>query len=83
MNKKGTYPHKYKAGQVVCWGNGVYAFVQIVERNPLHCDGGCPSYRVFQGDWKMHEYTGRYTDNVSEDVLRPLKASEIMGETEG
>jgi hypothetical protein len=79
MDKQGSFPHKFKVGQVVRWGNGVYAYVQIVERHPLHCDGGCPSYRVFQGEWNRHEFVSRCAEHVSEDVLRPLIAEEVYG----
>lgn len=75
--RQGSFPHKYRVGQVVLWGNGVYEYVKIMTLNPLHCDGGCPSYRVFRGDSDMRAYTGRFPhDCVSEDVLRPLTNSE-------
>ena len=80
--KKGSFPHQYKEGQVVRWCNGVYRYVMIVSREPLHCDGGCPSYRVFDGDWRMHEYVSRFSQGqVSEEVLHPLTREEIKGKS--
>jgi hypothetical protein len=81
MNTKGSFPHKYSKGQVVMWGNGVYRYVQITELEPLHCDGGCPSYSVFDGPSNFSEFVGvgRTNHCVSEEVLRPLNVSESGG----
>lgn len=69
LHKRGSKPHKFKVGQVVFWGNGVFEYVQILRINPLHCEGGCPSYAVSS---RIAGY-----DDISEEVLRPLTAEEV------
>ena len=68
MDPKGSKPHVFQVGQVVWWGNGYDGYVLIKEQTPLHCDGGGPSYRVWDRIGSR--------DCVSEEVLRPLTLKE-------
>lgn len=69
MHPKGSFPHRFKVGQVVYWGNGREEYVRIAGKEPLHCEGGCPAYTVVNP--RMGSYSA-----VSEPVLRPLTMVE-------
>jgi hypothetical protein len=70
QHKKGSYPHVFKRGQVVFWGNGQNEYMKIIYLNPLHCDGGAPNYILLNLRIGTHS-------NVSQEEIRPLTFEEM------
>jgi hypothetical protein len=71
---------KYKVGQPIFWGNGVYQLFFIKAVNPLHCPDGGFSYRLSKIHPAFKEFTSGNRDwfgkaeHVSEDVLQSIAA---------
>jgi hypothetical protein len=69
---------KFKIGQPVFWGNGVYQLFFILDVNPLHCPDACFSYRLSKIHPDFRAYTsdtmGWYgpATHVSEEVLTSI-----------